>query len=207
METFRGRGNEGAAVEIPTVSKDLYTQTRDVLAREGFTFITAIQPVSIGQLLKDKTTKNLFGYIDPSKVMRSNVPPRIEVAIDPYNLRIKESNNKPTRIQNAMIGEQEAALKSKLPESVRGVISMAMPQHASVLVQLDLEYQRRTGVRALFTNWFGSADDQGAYSGCVSIVGRDNPIRNLRVESRFSTSGYDNTFAVAVVMLPRELST
>lgn len=100
----------------------------------------------------------LFDYV-VSPLRQTREPPlQIEVAIDPNYFKIEGSNNLSTDDQIRMIQEQEAALKGKLPEEVRDLISMIMPKHASTLAQLDFEYQRRTG-KVLFTNWFGSTED------------------------------------------------
>lgn len=200
-ERFQSKGNP---VEIPTVTRELYAQAREALAREGFTFLVTIRPVSIGQLAGDRATRDFFGYINSSKEMKSNIPPQIEVAIDPNNFKIEGTNNSPTDDQIRKIKEKEALLRGKLPENIRNNITMLNPEHASILAQLDTQHQVRTRMGVLFTNWFGRTDDQ-KFSGFVACVGREGPARRLRVESWYRTRGYHNVFAVSIAVLPRKL--
>ncbi len=191
-------------IEIPTVSEGVYIRTREALAKTGFKFVVAIEPVSIAQLVVSGATGQRFGYINPSEKMRSNIPPQMEVAIDLNNVRIKHSNDRSTDTQIEMIREQEAALKGRLPEDLRGFISMIMPKHASILAQLDLEHQKRKG-KALFTYWFSRTDDQ-TLPGHVARVGRPDPTVGLFVDDWDRDLGYDHVFAVPVVVLPRKLA-
>ena len=188
--------------EIPTVSKELYLKTREALKKEGYTFVVAIESLSIGHLASDPVISQRFSYVNSSEDMRSIVPQQIEVSINPKKLRIKNSNSKSTDIQIKMIKDEEAALKGKLREGVRDIISMSMP-NASVLSQLDSEYQKETG-KVLFTDWFGRADDQ-TVSGFVAVVGRFDPTSRLLVLDWVRAS-LGIVFAVPVVVLPRKLA-
>lgn len=135
--------------------------------------------------------------------MRANVPPQIEVAINPNNFRIEGSNNLSTGDQFEKIKKQETILKYKLPENVRGIISMIMPEHASILAQLDFEHQKRTE-KVLFTDWFGRTDDQ-TVPGYVAHVGRYDPTYRLGVNDWHRGGRHVYVFAVSVVVLPRKL--
>lgn len=189
--------------EIPTVSEEQYLKTREALAKEGYAFVVDILQVSIGQLATDEATSQRFGYVNPSENMRAMVPPRMEVAINLQNLRIKNSNYKSTDAQIKMIKGEEASLKGKLPQEVRNLISMRM-QNASVLAQLDDKHERETG-KALFTNWFGRTDDQ-TVPGSVAGVGRRGPTSGLGVGDWYRGGGLGSVFAVPVVVLPRKLA-
>lgn len=191
-----------APIEVPVVSKELYTLTREALTKEGFTFTADIKPVSIGQLAADEETTPFFDYINPSEKMRSNIPPQIEVAIDPNNFRIEDSIYMSTDDQIKKIQEKETALKGKLPKELRDLISMRMPKHTSILARLDFEHQKQTG-KVLFTNWFGRTDDQ-TVPGLVAHVGRDDPTDKLLVCGWSRGHGYRYVFAVSVVVLPRK---
>lgn len=188
------------ASEIPTVSAELYVKTRKALAKKGYTFIVDILPVSIGQLAKDEATNQ---RVNASENMRAIVPPQMEVAINPKNLRIKNSNSKSTEDQIRMLKEEEKALKVKLPQEIRDIISIRM-QTASVLAQVDAKYQKKTG-KVLFTNWFGRTDDQTIPGGVV-IVGRFDSASRLDVCVWPRGYGVDFVFAVPVVVLPRKLA-
>ena len=197
--------NNQCPIEIPTVAEALYGQTRKALAKEGFTFIAAIEPVSIGQLVTDEATSQYFGYVNTSENMRAIVPPQMEVAINPKNLRNRDSNFKSTDTQIRMIQEEEAALKGKLSQEVRDFISMRI-QNASVLAQLDSKYHSKTR-KVLFTNWFGRTDDQTRSPGFVASVGRHAPAHHLFVDDW--VRGYGGgllIFAFPVVVLPRKLA-
>lgn len=190
-----------ARFEILTVNEDLYLKTRKALAKEGYTFVVAINPVSIAQLAAGEGTGSLFEYINPSEKMRSNVPPQIEIAIDPNHVRIEASKHLSSNDHYKMIKEWEAALKRKLPKKVRDLISMSMPKYASILAQLDFEYQRRTG-KKFFTNWFGLTYEPA--SGNVVGVGRGDPGSGLSVHGWIhGRGGIDGALVVPVVVLPR----
>ncbi len=191
------------SLEIPAVSEKLYVKTRKELEKQGLEFVV-VNPESIDQLATNEEARSLFGYINRSEKMRSNIPPQIEVAIDPNHFRIEGSNRLSTDDQIEKIKHQEAMLKGKLPEDVKNLISMRMPEHASLLVQLDLEYQKRKR-KALFTNWFGRTDDQ-TFLGLVAIVGRFDPTGRLLVDGWPRGIGSDFLFAVPVVVLPRKLA-
>ncbi len=198
-----GRDLQPVSLEIPTVSEELYNKTREALAELGFTFITSIGSVSIGQLATDEVTSKRLGYVNASEDMRSIVPPKIEVAIDPKHFRIDGSNYQPTDTQIRIIQEHEAVLKGKLPEDVRDLISMLMP-NASTLVQLDAAFQEQTG-NVLFTNWFARTDDK-TVPGLVAGVGRRDPSHPLDVYDWSRDYGNVNVFAASVVVLSRKLA-
>lgn len=187
--------------EIPTVSEEVYTQAREALAKEGFTFVVGIEPISVGQLATDRVTGRRFSYVNPSEGMRAIVPQQMEVAINPRNLRVRNSNRKSTDTQIRMIQEEEARLRGKLPEDVRDLISMRI-QHASVLAQLDARYKEETG-NVVFTDWFGRTDDQTS-PGRVAFVGRIDPSIGLDVDGWSRAGGSDSVFGVPVVVLPRK---
>jgi hypothetical protein len=189
--------------EIPTVSEALYTQTREALAKEGYTFVVAVEPLSIGQLASDKAISQYFSYVNPSKHMRGIIPQQMEVAINPKKLRLKGSNSESTDTQIGMIKHEEAGLNGKLPQEVRDLVSMRM-QNASVLMQADFKYQEETG-EVLFTNWFGRTDDE-ASPDLVINVGRADPTSRLSVGAWVRGDGYGPLFAVSVVVLPRQLT-
>ena len=189
--------------ETPTVNEDLYLKTRESLAKEGYTFIVDIEPLSIGQLATGQATRKSFGYVNPSENMRAIAPQQMEVAINPNNLRIPNSNSKSTDTQIGMIQKEETALKGKLSQEVKDLINMRM-QNASVLAQLDHKYQEETG-EVLFTDWFGRTDDQ-TIPGNVADVGRLDPTGGLDVVDCRRGRGPGYVFAVPVVVLPRKLA-
>lgn len=193
-------------LEIPTVSEALHNKTREVLAELGYTFVVDISPISIGQLVADRAVSQRFDYICyPLERMQSNVPLQMKVAIDPNNFRIDNTNNLSTDRQIGEIRKQESILKAKLPENVRDVISMLKPpKHASILVQLDFEHQKRTG-EVLFTDWFGRTDEE-TIPGHVAHVGRGDPTRGFHIGDWSRVNGDEDVFAVSVVMLPWKLA-
>lgn len=192
-----------APFEIPRVSEELYVKTREALAKEGFTFIVAIEPVSVGQLATDEATSQHFDYFNASENVCAIIPTQMEVAINPKNLRIKNSNSKSTDDQIRTIQKEERSLKGKLPKEVRNFISMRM-QNASVLLQLDFKYHKETG-KVLFTNWHGRTDDETSH-GSVATVGRSDPTRKLSVGGWIRGDGYDRLFALAAVVFPQKLA-
>lgn len=105
-----------ARFKIPRVSEALCSQTRDALAKKGFTFVVAIEPVSIGQLVTDEATSQRFDFVHSSENMRAIVPPQMELAINPKILRIRRSNSKSTNTQIKMIQEREQLLNVDFPK-------------------------------------------------------------------------------------------
>ena len=195
--------------EIPAVSEELYMQTREALAKEGYTFVVAIEPLSIGQLVSDPVKSQRFDYVDPSENIGAIVAPQMEVAIDPTHIRIESSNHLSTDKSIEEIKQQEAALKARLPQEVRNLISMRI-QNASVLAQLDDQYQKETG-KVLFTDWHGRTDDR-TVRGLDTGVGRNGRTAGLRVNGWLvggdwpNVHGHDPIFAVLIVVLPRKLA-
>lgn len=191
------------ALEIPTVSEELYNRTREALAEQGFTHVVTIQPLSMGLLATDEATSNRFDYVNPSENMCSITPPQMEVVFDPKNLKIKNSNSKSTDTQIKMTGEDEAKLKGELPEDVRGLISMPMP-NASTLAQADFDYQDKTG-KPLYPDFWVRTDDETA-PGRVADVGRRAPSDRLPVNGWCRDYSNVYVFAARVVVLPRKLA-
>ena len=152
---------------------------------------------------KERLTKQRFGYVNASENMRAIVLQQMEVAVNPKKLKIKNSNSKSTDTQIEMLKKEEAALRLKLPQEVRHLISMRM-QNASVLAQIDDRYQKQTG-KVLFTNWFGRTDDQ-TVTGIVAGVGRSDPTSGLDILGWVRDFGRGLVFAVPVVVLPRKLT-
>lgn len=190
-------------VEIPAVSKELCAKTREALAEQGYTFVVAIQPLSVSQLESDTVIFQRFGYINPLGSGRDIVPPQMEIAINPNSLRIKDSNNLTTDQQMVEIEKRKSALKAKLPQEVRDLIGMSM-LNASVLAQLDEKYQKETG-RVLFTDWCARTDDP-TVPGFVANVGRVVPTHKLRIDDWYRDRAGGDVFAFDAVVLPRELA-
>lgn len=192
--------------EIPTVGEGLYAQTREALAKIGLTFVVAIEPVSIGDLLEDSATKGRFGFVGSFRTMREVVPSQMEVAIDPRNVKIAESNNLSIDVQLRRIEVWRAALKRKLPQKVGDVIKVRMPS-ASVLAQLDFAYQRRTG-KPLLPDYFARAKDP-VFDSVVDVGREDSQDDNRLVISGHGWAygdGHPSVFAVPVLVLPHKLA-
>lgn len=191
-----------APVEISSVTERLYLKTREALAKTGYLFVVAIEPLSLGQLVGSRKTRNRFGRVNDSLVLRATVPQQMEIAINPKNLRIANSNLKSAPEQARMIQQEEEILKDKLPGKLRGLISMRV-QSASVQAQLDIKYQKETG-RVIFTDWYGHTDSLTGYGVAVD-VGRDYPTGRLRIGDWYEERD-PHVFAFpAVVLPPRKL--
>lgn len=193
--------------EIPTVSEARYEQVCKALAEKGITFVVAINPESIDQLAANEKTKPFFDFdhVDSSGEMRSDVPPQMEVAIDPRNFRIEGSASLSPVNQLEEIDDTEAFFKEKFSRNVRGLISMLRP-NASILAQLDFKHQKRTG-KVLFTDWFGCANNQFSDPDKgVTCVGRKDPTGGLRIGDWNFVDGLDIVYAVSAVVLPRKLA-
>lgn len=191
----------GLKSEIPVVSEERYSQTIEALAKIGFNFIVAIKPVSIGQLVEDEKTSKYFGHVNASPEMRSMVPKEMAVAINPDNLRISV-NHLNTQEREAELKKQEAKLKGRLPEAVKGLISMRL-QGASVLAQVDISLMEKTG-KKVFTDWSGRTGDETS-SGNVAFVYRLSPSSLLDVTVWLTNADYASDFFVLMVVLPQKL--
>ncbi|MBI4089332.1 MAG: hypothetical protein HY424_01335 [Candidatus Levybacteria bacterium] len=193
------------AFEIHTVDKKLHLKTYEALVESGLTFVTPIKSISVSELKANKETAPLIGrmgYICSSEEMQPTAPPEIVVAINPNDFRIKKSNDLSTTKQIKKIEEQEAILKKKLPKDVRDVISVLKPPKPSILIQLDLAYQRQKR-EVLFTDWVGRTDQQTlANPPITAVVGRNHPEDQLVVGDWRSALPNPHVYAVFVVVLP-----
>lgn len=210
-EIDRPHGDQHDSFEIPVVSEELYNRTREALIGLGFTFVVAVEPVSVGQLRgrsigTGKEAKPFFTHVDSSETMLSHVPPQMEIAINLNQRRIEGSNSKSADVQMEMIKTWGKTLKRKLPKELRDLVSVIVP-HASVLAQIDYDYQKETG-EVFFTNWDGRTNDQtdSAISDSVAWVGRAMPSNPLSVISWFKDYKDSGVFAVPIVVLPRKLA-
>ena len=190
-------------LEIPTVSEEVYNKTREALKSEGFTYVVSIEPTSIGQLATDEATTNRFGFVNSSENMRAIVPPQMEVAIDPKNVKIENSSFQSTDTQIRMTQDEEAKLKSKLSQDIRGLVSMPM-HDPSTLSQADFDYQDKTG-KPLYLDFFVRTDTE-TVPGSVACVGRYVPSSRLVVFDWARGDGDGYVFAARVVVLPRKLT-
>ncbi len=191
------------ALEIPTVSEELYNKTREALRKEGFTHVVTIEPVSMGQLATNEATGNRFWYVNSSESMRAVTPPQMEIAIDPKNVKIKNSNSKSTDTQLRITAEEEAKLKGELPEDVRDLVSMPM-HDPSTLSQADFDYQDKTG-KPLYPDFWLRTNVE-TVSGRVAYVGRNVPSHRLNVDDWSRDYVVDRIFAGRAVVLPRKLN-
>lgn len=194
------------APEIRKVTKEKYQRLLEALKHEGIDFVVAIKPKSMGQLYEEDGKRperdQKIGYVDPSETMRAITPPKMEVAFSSKRVRIKRSNNLSANAQKQMIAEEEAKLKSKLPEDLRDTISMIMPG-VSVQQQMDAAYEANTG-QLLYPDFFGRSDDE-TVPGSVADAGRPSPAYQFRVVDCSRDVGRPDVFAIRVVVLPQIL--
>lgn len=190
------------SIDIPTVTPEVYAQVVESLEKVGITFKAPIREASMNELMK-QDTKNRLGYVNDSKSMRATVPPAMEVAINPNQVRIEGSNNLPTDDQKDMIAQYEVKIKQQLPEDIRNLISIIMAD-PSTDSQLEDAYMDETG-NLLFPNFFARTDVE-TVSGYVARVGRDGPADPRNVVGWRRVHGAAYVFAVPVVVLPRVLA-
>lgn len=209
-ETPRPRGLEPTryAIEIPTVSEEIYMRTREAVEQAGYNFIVPIRSVSIEDLLaEDKQREKRgeprrLGYVKDSKTMRATVPPEMEIAVNPTKVRIEGSNSLSTDRQKAMIRTEEARFKKQLPSEVMSFVSMLMVD-PSTYSQLEDAYMDEIG-KLLFSNYVRT--DVQTVRGSVAIVGRYDLTHRRHVDDWPQDHGYGVVFAVPVVVFPRKLA-
>ena len=193
------------AIEIPAVSEELYNRTREAVEATGYNFVAAIRSVSMEALIAEdvRREQERIGYVNPSKTMRSTVPPEMEVAINPVRFMIEGSNRLATDAQKKIIKEKEVEWMEKLPEDLRPFVSMRMVD-PSTLSQLEDAYMDATG-KLLFPDFFARTDVQDV-RGYVAFVGRSDPSfgRGVNFWRRDRSDVF--VFAVFVVVLPRKLT-
>ncbi len=193
------------AIEIPAVNEELYNRTREAVEKTSCNFIAAIRPLSIEGLIAEDTTREQrrIGYVNPSRTMRSAVPPEMEVAISPARFRIEGSNRLSTDAQKTIIEEEKVMWMEKLPEDVRSFVKVQMVD-PSTLSQLEDAYMDATG-KLLLPDFFARTDVQ-TVRGHVADVGRYAPSDGRDVYDWDRDCGSDDVFAVFVVVLPRKLA-
>lgn len=204
-----GRGR--FEIDVPTVSRELFEKTRRVVEATGYTFFTRIRAVSIDDLLAEDAIrrkngeKGKFGNVASDvELLRGRIPPEMEVAINPNKVKIEGSNIDPYKDKekylspDQIIRKEENMWKTQLPEDIRSLVRMFIPD-PSTLAQLDLDYQARTG-GPLFREFFAEAD-LGVFHDQIAAVGRHN--LDITVTGWNDSPDYDKTYVVPVVVLPR----
>ncbi|TSC88092.1 MAG: hypothetical protein G01um10147_323 [Microgenomates group bacterium Gr01-1014_7] len=143
----------------------LHPDQRKGLVEAGFNFSMDALAVSVGELYADNTLRPLFGYVNDSEQMRAVVPVAREVAVNPdLNPDRRQAVFLPGSF-NLSFDDQQGELdkfvqklrKSNLKTGTLEGVDFAM-DHASVLVQLDFESQRR-GRKLIFGGWGRSIDE------------------------------------------------
>lgn len=135
---------EGDEIPIPKVTEERYNQTREALAKLGFTFVCAIQPLSLRELQIEKGRDQLIlEEMWPLNIYDS-VPRRMEVAINPNDPSFHPyyGINSFEKVAE-MVKDQETILRRKLPDDLGDKISMTIPQEPSTLVQLAFAYEEQ----------------------------------------------------------------
>lgn len=210
-ETSKPRGLEPIrfAIEIPTVSEELYRRTREAVEQAGYKFIVPIRSVSMQDLLAEDELRyqngkaRRLGYVNDSKRMRDTVPPEMEVAIDPARFKIEGSNRLSTDRQKIRVKQEQAILKGQVPKDIQHLVNMEMVD-PSTLSQVEDKYMEENNA-LLLPDWSARTDIQ-TIQGLVAHVGRPYPAYPRYVNVWNRGNGYDGVFAASVVVLPRKLS-
>ena len=168
-----------------------YKGAKEALEGRGFLVFT-VKPQSLDQLLTEK--ESYFGYVIPSKNLRRIVPPSMVVAINPNQVALHESNNKPIDRQLAMTRNYSRRLQKETGlKDIEAILT-----HASVYAQLDIAYQEQRKGK-LFPDFYACTIDKTIGSNVANVgrgyVGDPLNVAWLRV-------GGDQVYAVPVVVLP-----
>lgn len=171
-------------------------QERATLSAKGFIFL----PVSALSLLQfSEENRDYFGYITPSKDLKFYTPPGdFMVAINTQLLCLPGSNNITYAEQLTRIKEYS---KLEIEPELPGARAVMLP--ATVLAQLDIQFQKRNDGEKLFPDFWVQALDKvfGPYAACV---GRFRPGRPLSVDYRYRDCGYELIYAMPAVVFVSE---
>lgn len=193
-------------IEIPTVSEEVYAETRRAVEATG-AFIIPIRSVSIEDLLAEDLNRGErrfnHNWVNASKAMRATFPPAMEVFIDPNAVRIEGSNGLSTNEQKTKIAEAAASFKKKLPKEVRGFVDLHMVD-PSTYSQLEDAWMD-VGKGLLLPDFFARTDVKTVGS-LVAFVGIYDATDRRRVDDCYRDFGYVHVFAVPVGVLPQKLA-
>lgn len=194
------------AVEIPTVSEEIYRRTREAVEQAGYSFIVPIRSISMQDLITEDEQRGSrrLGYVDDSKRMRATVPPEMEVAINPARFRINGTNGLPINEQKRRIKQEQAILRGQIPEDIRHLVNMGMVD-PSTISQVEDKYMDKNNGALLLPDWFARTDVQ-TVQGNVAFVGRHGPNVRRDVDDWDRGDGDGRVFAASVVVLPRKLA-
>lgn len=127
-------------------------EEKKALEDMGFIFL-ATEAKSLDQV--EKENPGAFHYIGRFDGLESYIPPAITVAINPKELFIPKSSNKPLLDQYAMIEKQSQLIQKKIPDA-RVVM---LP--ASTVIQLTLIYAKTVKGRLFKTHFARTLDQDG----------------------------------------------
>lgn len=150
----------------------------------GFTFATDVQALSLDQLWEDSSTRQLFAYITDIPELRNIVPVARQVAVNPKQPYVEGSQG--LRYDGQLEAADQVVRKLKNTHLQRGTLEGVdfAPDRASVLSQLDFEYQARFSGQKLYPNYFVRSQDEYDHPGfgpCVTFVGRSGRGNQLDV--------------------------
>lgn len=170
---------EGCLVPAPEQLVEVRRFHSDQLAglkEVGVSFSMEALPVSIGYLYGDKTTRPLFGFVNPSQNMRDIVPVAREVAVSPEQIFIPGGENLPFEDQRQKNRDYGQQLKKKdLRTGTLDGVDFDI-DHTSIYAQLDFAYQRRFNGRKLIVGGFARTIDETSvdleFGPGLAVVGR-----------------------------------
>lgn len=197
-------------LEIPTVSVEEYTKTREAVENAGYNFVVPIRSVSVKELIAEDRAREgrgearRLGFVNDSRRMRAVVPPEMEVAINPTKFRIEESNNLPTDDQKRRIKQEQAILRDQVPNDIRHLVNIEMVD-PSTLSQLENAYMDVTEGQLFLPDWFARTDVQ-TVRGRAAGAGRFDPSERRSVIGWDRDRGHGVVFGASVVVLPRKLA-
>lgn len=187
---------------------------REALRKEGYTFFLKIKPKSFAQLVEENPNyfegEPLFLKWRPSGIKSlilkfpswvKFIPQEVELAINPSQLFLPDSNGDSQGTQMKMIKAHGVELRKRNPylEGVR----FEMP-HASVVAQLDRAYQEANNGEKLLKDCMVRTLDNN-YSGILPMyvnVGRESSGDRLQFNNKSVLPGFKSIFGLQVVAMP-----
>lgn len=142
----------------------------------SFTFVTGIRALSLDQLSKDPSAKDLFAYITDVTELRSIVPAARQVAVNPKQPFVEGSQG--LGYDDQLDVADKAIRKLRRTNLKRGTLEGIdfAPDKASVLSQMDFAYQAGFGQKLYPDYCVRSQDeyDQPGFGPSVTVVGRND---------------------------------
>ena len=170
-------------------------ERKEVGARKGI--LLPVKATSLGQFYSEN--QPYFGWVNESRSLRDYTPPlAFKVAVFPDKRYVSGSNNS-SQVRQLQMTEDYS--KKKIEPVFSGAKAIMLP--ATVLAQLDVEFQKRNNGAKLFQDFWVRALDTTVDPN-VANVGRAHPDNRLNVNDWNRDVGHLHVWAFPAVVFVRK---